>query len=154
MSVEAEPKATTRADGKKAAAAKKKPFLKSKKGILLILAVVLVASGAYKFLMPKKVGPATGGDVVALDATTLNLAGGHYLKVAVAIQLVQGKASAGSFQASHAENLVIDEFSDRTVPALSSNSARQALATDLQTKLEKAYPGEIYDVFLTQFVTQ
>ena len=34
---------------------------------------------AYKFLAPHPVGPPTGGDVVALDATTLNLAGGHYL---------------------------------------------------------------------------
>lgn len=141
-----------RAAGK--AAARKKPFLKSKKGIMLIVVVLLVAAGAYKFLAPKKVSPPSGGDVVALDATTLNLAGGHYLKVAVAIQLVKGKASAGSFEVSHAQELVINEFSNRTVASLSANPARQALANELEVALKKAYPGEIYDLFLTQFVTQ
>jgi flagellar FliL protein len=106
------------------------------------------------FAMPSKAAPPAGGDVVSLDATTLNLAGGHYLKIAVAIQLVKGKADAASFPASHAAELTIDEFSNRTVDALSSNDARKKLTSELLAKVQKAYPGEVYDVFLTQFVTQ
>ena len=149
---------TTRSASKTAAKAaaksEKKSFLKSKKGILLIVAVLVVGGGAYKFLMPKKVGPPTGGDVVALDPNTVNLAGGHYLQIAVGIQLVKGRASATSFETSHAAELVIDEFSNRTVAALSTNAARDKLHTQLETELKKAYPGEVYDLFFTKFVTQ
>lgn len=134
--------------------AKKKPFLKSKKGIILIVVVLLLAGGAYKFLMPKPVVKPTGGDIVALDPNTVNLAGGHYLKVAVAVQLVEGKSTADTFKPSHAEELVIDEFSDRTVASLSTNLERKRLAAALESAVKRAYPGEVFDLFLTQFVTQ
>lgn len=138
--------------GDKASGKKKKP---SKK-IVIILVLILAVGGflGYKKLMPAKPQPAQPGDVVALDATTLNLAGGHYLKVAISVQLVAGKASATSFSTSQAAESVIKEFSDRSVPSLSSNAARDRLTTDLKSRIKKAYPGEVYDVFLTQFVTQ
>jgi flagellar FliL protein len=125
-----------------------------KKVILAVVAALVVGGGAYKFLAPKHAGPPTGGDVVALDATTLNLAGGHYLKIGISVQLVKGKAAAADFPTGHAAELTIDEFSNRTVASLSSNAARQRLQDDLLAKLKAAYPGEVYDVFLTQFVTQ
>ena len=53
---------------------------------------LVVGGAAYKILMPApKPGPPKAGDTVVLDALTLNLTDGHYLQVAVAIQLVQGK---------------------------------------------------------------
>jgi flagellar protein FliL len=128
--------------------------LKSKKGIILLVALLAVGGGAYKFLVPSKPAPVTGGEVVAMDATTLNLAGGHYLKIAVAIQLVKGKATATDFPTSHAAELTIDEFSNRTITSLSTNATRKALTEDLLKKVQLAYPGEVYEVFLTQFVTQ
>jgi flagellar basal body-associated protein FliL len=72
----------------------------------------------------------------------------------VAIQLVKGKATAAEFQSSHAAELVIDEFSNRTVSSLSSNKARKQLTGELQTKIKDAYPEEVYAIYLTQFVTQ
>jgi flagellar FliL protein len=138
-----------------AAGGKKKGLFKSKKFLIILALVLALGGGAYMFLKPAgKPAPPTGGDVVAMDATTLNLAGGHYLKLAVAIQLVKGKASATDFNTSHAAELVIDEFSNRTVTALSSNAARKQLTGDLLTAIQKAYPGEVFQVFLTQFVTQ
>lgn len=128
--------------------------LKSKKGIILIVALLAVGGGGYKFLVPSKPVPVTGGEVVAMDATTLNLAGGHYLKIAVAIQLVKGKATATGFSTSHAAELTIDEFSNRSITSLSTNAARKALTEELLKKVQLAYPGEVYEVFLTQFVTQ
>ncbi|SHG27348.1 flagellar FliL protein [Jatrophihabitans endophyticus] len=132
----------------------KKSFLKSKKAIIGLVALLAVGGGAYKFMAPAKATPVTGGDIVALDATTLNLKGGHYLKLAVAIQVVQGKATADDFKTSEAQELVIDEFSDRTVASLSSSEDRKKLVEDLEKKIKKAYEGEVFDVFLTQFVTQ
>lgn len=143
------------ADGGEAGAAKKPSKLKSRKFVIMMLAVVLVGGGgAYKFMAPKKVSPPAGGDVVSMDPTTLNLSDGHYLKIAISIQLVKGKASTASFFSSHAAELVIDEFSDRSVDSLSSNAARTKLSDDLLAKIKQAYPGEVYDVFVTQFVTQ
>lgn len=137
-----------------APAKSRRRVFKSKKALIVAAAVLAIAGGVYEFAMPSKAGPPTGGDVVSLDATTLNLAGGHYLKIAVAIQLVKGKADTTSFPTSHAAELTIDEFSNRTVDALSSNDARKKLTSELLAKVQKAYPGEVYDVFLTQFVTQ
>jgi flagellar FliL protein len=142
------------ADADTAPAKSRRSVLKSKKALIVAAAVLAIGGGAYQFAMPSKAGPPAGGDVVSLDATTLNLAGGHYLKIAVAVQLVKGKAAATDFPTSHAAELTIDEFSNRTVDSLSSNAARKKLTSELLAKVQKAYPGEVYDVFLTQFVTQ
>ncbi len=136
-----------------AAAAPKKS---KKKLIIILVMVLLVAGGAYKFVLaPKpKPGPPVGGDIVALDANTLNLTDGHYLKIAVDLQLVKGKAAAATFLPSNAKELVIDQFSDRTVASLSTNAERLALTDQLTAAMKKAYPNEIFQVYITQFVTQ
>jgi flagellar protein FliL len=146
--------ASVGADVDAAPAKSRRSVLKSKKALVIAAAVLAVGGGAYQFAMPSKASPPAGGEVVTLDATTLNLAGGHYLKIAVAVQLVKGKATATGFATSHAAELTIDEFSNRTVGSLSSNAARKKLTAELLVKVQKAYPGEVYDVFLTQFVTQ
>jgi flagellar protein FliL len=127
-----------------------------KKLIIIVVAVLVIAGGAYKFVLaPKpKPGPPSGGEIVKLDPTTLNLAGGHYLKLAVDIQLTKGAATAADFQASQAEQLIIDEFSNRTATSLSTNATRQKLIAELGTQIKKAYPKEVYTIFLTQFVSQ
>ncbi|MGH8959605.1 MAG: flagellar basal body-associated FliL family protein [Jatrophihabitantaceae bacterium] len=136
------------------AAAPKKSLFKSKKFLIIVIAVLALGGGGYMFLKPSKTPPPTGGDVVAMDPTTLNLAGGHYLKIAVAVELVKGAASTTDFASSHAAELVIDEFSNRTVDSLSSNTARKKLTAQLLAAIQKAYPGKVFDIFLTQFVTQ
>jgi flagellar FliL protein len=146
---------TKTADDEPAVAPAKKKKSK-KKLIIIVVGVLLVAGGAYKFVLaPKpKPGPPTGGDIVSLQSNTLNLTDGHYLKIAVDIQLVKGKAAAATFQMSNAEQLVIDEFSDRSVQSISTDATRLALTAQLETSMNKAYPGEIYKLYLTQFVTQ
>lgn len=140
------------AEAAKAKAGKRKP---SKK-IVIILVLILAIGGfvGSKKFMPAKAEAPQPGDVVIMDPTTLNLAGGHYLKVAISIQVVAGKATKDTFASSQAAQLVIQEFSDRSVDSLSSNAARDKLTTELKARIKKAYPGEVYDVFLTQFVTQ
>ena len=133
----------------------KRALLKSKTFLIAVVAVVLVGGGgAYKFAIPHKPAPPAGGEVVPMEAMTLNLAGGHYLKIAVAIQLVKGKATATNFDTSQAAELVIDEFSNRSVASLDTNAARKKLTGQLLVAMKKAYPGEVFDTFLTQFVTQ
>lgn len=141
-------------DGKGKKGTKKGSKFKSKKFIMILVAVLGVGGGAYKFLVPSKPGPAVGGAVVPIDATTINLTDGHYLKIAVGVQLVAGKATAESFATSHASELIIDEFANRSVESLSTNAARKKLTAQLVANVKKAYEGEVFDVFITQFVTQ
>jgi flagellar FliL protein len=153
MSVQALSEAKTSATEAKAPAKKKS----KKKLIIIVVLVLLVGGGAYKFVLaPKpKPGPPAGGDIVSLTANTLNLSDGHYLKIAVDVQLLKGgKATATTFQMSQAEELVLNQFSDRTVASLSTNAERLALTTQLEAAMKKAYPDEIFSIYLTQFVTQ
>lgn len=135
--------------------AKAKGSLFKSKKFLIAVVLVLVAGGVgYKMLAPKpKPGPPVGGDIVTMDPTTLNLADGHYLKVGVAIQLVSGKATKDKFEPSHAAELVIDEFTGRPMASL-TNPTRQKLAKQLDANIKKAYPGEVFTLYLTQFVIQ
>jgi flagellar FliL protein len=136
--------------------AQAKPGRKLSKKMLIIILVVLAAGGffGYKKMKPAKPQPPEPGAVVSLDPTTLNLAGNHYLKIALDLRLVLGKASPDDFAKGLAQQLVISEFSNHTVQSLASNKARDQLQKDLAKKIKKAYPDEIYQVYLTQFVTQ
>lgn len=122
-----------------------------KKLIIALVAVLAVGGGAYKFLMPKKVGPPVAGDSVKMDPITVNLANGYLLQVAEEIQLVKGKATATDFQTGHAAELIIDEFSNGTVGTVASDKGRQKLQADLEAKVKAAYPGEVFHVFLTRY---
>jgi flagellar FliL protein len=135
---------------------------KGGRGKIVILAgliAVLVlggAAGAYLtfFSGPSTPAPPTGGDIVQMDPTTLSLADHHYLKVQVAIQLVDGKATAETFDTVKAQALVVDTFSDRDPDAVASNKARKRLGHRLLTALKKAYPKEVFDLYITQYVIQ
>lgn len=140
-------------DGAKVKGSKGSLF-KSKKFLIAVVGVLVVGGGAYKFAMPHKAAPPAGGDVVPIEAMTVNLAGGHYLKVAASVQLVKGKATATDFDVSHAAELLIDEFSNRPISAMDSDAERNKLKAELLTNVQKAYPKEVFQVFLTQFTYQ
>ncbi len=131
------------------------PKAKSKKKLIMIVVGLLVVAGVgYKFFAPKPPYVASGGEIVALDAQTLNLAAGHYLKVGVSVQLLKGKATAADFDTAEASELVIEEFSNRAIDTLATNDARKKLSDELLKGLKKAYPDKVWDVYVTQFVTQ
>jgi flagellar protein FliL len=125
-----------------------------KKKLVLILMVVLVAAaaGAYFFLFSGtgKAAAPTPGAVVALDPVAVNLAGGGYLKVGVALQLT---ADAGEkVDGAKAQDLVISTFS-LAKPA-DVNGARDAMKAALQKKIVDAYDGQVMAIYFTQYVTQ
>ncbi|SOD71325.1 flagellar FliL protein [Jatrophihabitans sp. GAS493] len=132
------------------------PVKKSKKKLFIIIAVVVLALGGagYFFLMPKSnaVAVPKAGNIVTMDAMTLNLAGGHYLKVQVALTLVAGHEAG--METTKAANIIIDEFSNLTVPQISSKAKREALKKDLVKNLQGAYPGQIFDTDFIQFVSE
>jgi flagellar FliL protein len=129
-----------------------------KKKLLLILLVVLLAAAgaAYFFLFAGGEAEAeepVAGDVVVLEPVAVNLAGGGYLKIAIALQLVEGGGHGeGPPDGSKAADLVISTFS-QAQPA-DVTGARDALKEALEEKIIEAYHGDVMGIYYTEYVTQ
>ena len=127
-----------------------------KKKLLLIgLVVVLAAAGAaYFFLFPSSDAAAdepVAGAVLTVDPVAVNLAGGGYLKIGVALQLTEDVGEELP-DGSKALDLVIQTFSQAS-PA-DVTGARDALKAALQKKIIDAYHGEVMGIYYTEYVTQ
>lgn len=126
-----------------------------KKKLLIIVAVVLVVAGAAYWFVLKPSGAEEApkpGLIVPLEPTQINLASGHYLKLGIALQLVEGAPE--EVEGSKALDAAIDLFSGRTVEEVSTAKERRALKEELATTLEKSYEEEVMGVYFTEFVTQ
>ena len=144
------------ADGSDADAPKKKS---KKKLLIMVLVVVLVAAGAaYWFLFrggdaeaavepePEK------GEVVALESVSINLAGGHYLKLGLALQQTADAAHAA--EGSAALDAAIALYSGREMSELQDPTRREELKEELAHTVEELYHHEVVDVYLTEYVMQ
>ncbi len=120
-----------------------------------MVVALLVVGAVYHFVLakkPAKAGPPVAGAVVAMDDTTLNLADGHFLKIKVALQAVKG--APATIDTSKAQDLLISEFTDQPMAALSTEAGRDKLKKDLLAKIEAAYPKQIMALYFTEFVMQ
>ena len=141
---------------KKTDAEDEAPAKGGKKKLFVILTVVLVAAAgaAYFFLFSgtSEAAPPEPGEVLTLDPVAVNLAGGGYLKIGIALQLT---ADAGEEKpdGSQAIDLVISTFS-QAKPADVIGS-RDALKAALQEKIIKAYGEDVVmGIYYTNYVTQ
>lgn len=95
------------------------------------------------------------GEVIKLEAITLNLADGRFLKVGLALQLAEG-ASAEKLE-GHAP-VALDEaislLGDRTYAQLSAPGGRAQAKKELTERVEKRFAGKVVDVYFTEFVMQ
>jgi flagellar FliL protein len=129
----------------------------SRKKLLVIVAVVVLAlgAGAYFFLFSGSGGPEPApkpGVVEALDPVAVNLAGGGYLKVGIALQLTED-AGETKPDGSKAIDLVISTFS-QAQPA-DVVGARDALKAALQKKIIAAYGEDVVmGIYYNNYVTQ
>jgi flagellar FliL protein len=142
-------------DKPEASDAEEKP--KSKKKLLLIIGLVVVllggGGGAYFFLGGGGAPAAPkAGVVLPLDAININLAEGHYLKVGIALQVIE--APAHEPDGSQALDLMISKLSNRTVAELSSAKNREKVKAELLKEIEHAYHDDVMDVYFTEFVMQ
>lgn len=155
MSTTTATKPDAKAAGKDAADKGTKPGGKKKKKLIIIAAGLLVLAGFGGYLMLGKSSSAPAapkpGKVLALDAITVNLTDGHYLKIKLALQET---STAGSLDGSQALDLTISEFSNRSIAELSSNTARDTVKADLAKKIAKAYDDQVMGLYLTEFVMQ
>jgi flagellar protein FliL len=134
---------------------------KSKKKLILILVLIVVALGGggvggYLLFSPKSAKaepPPEPGIVVPLDAITINLADGHYLKIKLSLQLT-ADAGTEKIDGSRALDLTIDQYSNRPMAELFSNEERNRTKTELLEKISEAYEKKVMDIYFTTFVIQ
>jgi flagellar FliL protein len=140
-----------------AAEADATPEKKSKKKLLIIVVVLLVVvgAGAYFFLLKGSGKPAapTPGVVLDIDPVAVNLAGGGYLKVGVALQLTADVDPKAEPDPAKATDLIISTFSG-AAPA-DVTGARDTLKAALEKKLVKAYGSDVVmGIYYTDYVMQ
>ena len=121
-----------------------------------LVVVVLLAAlvGAYwNFMMRPADADAKpeAGEVVKLDPIQLNLAGGHYLKIGIAMQLT---SDAHEAEGSKALDATIELFSGRSMDQLTRPEQRDQLKKELEEQLARLYHGDVMGVYFTDFVTQ
>jgi flagellar FliL protein len=91
--------------------------------------------------------------VVPLESITVNLAGGHFLKIRIALQATADAAAAPD--GSKALDLTISQFSNKSVAELSGTKARDLAKAKLKEKVIKAYEDHsVMDIYITEFVMQ
>ncbi|WP_232681084.1 flagellar basal body-associated protein FliL [Nocardioides sp. R-C-SC26] len=135
------------------AAAPEKPGGK-KKLIMIVAIIAIVGGGAYWFVLKPKPEPGepVPGEVVPLDAIQVNLAGGHYLRLGLGLQLVADVHE--EVDGSKALDVAIDIFSGRKVEELAKPAERRKLKKELVKELDHLYHGEVIDAYFREFVTQ
>jgi flagellar FliL protein len=95
------------------------------------------------------------GEVLIIDSISINLQGGHYLRLGLGLQLVAGAGgSHGAIEPSKALDAAIALYSGLTTEELADLEFREQLKDDLAETLKEAYHEEVVDVYYTDFVTQ
>jgi flagellar protein FliL len=124
-----------------------------KKKLIIVAVVVLALLGAGWFFFLKPSGPSepVAGEVMTLEPMQLNLAAGHYLRLGMALQLVEG---AHEVDGSKAMDAAITIFSGHPVADMVKAEQREELRDELMAELEHSYHGDVMEVFFTEFVTQ
>ena len=146
-----------------AAPAGEAPPKRRRKGLVIVIVVgLVVAAAAAAWLLLGKGGDGTAeptptptpvaGEVLDVDAVSVNLAAGHYLRLGIALQLsadVKEKPDTAKTL-----DLAIALYSGRSVDEVSAAASRDQLKAQLLAELQQAYGPGVMDVYLTDYVTQ
>ena len=138
-----------------------------KKKLLIIglVAVLAIGAAAYFFLFSggeaeAEVVPEAGSVVLQVDPVAINLAGGSYLKLGLALQfsLAYDESAGGGHgggatpDGSKAMDIAIAQFSGAALSDVQTN--REAMKAALETAVVEAYHGDVYEIYYTEYVTQ
>jgi flagellar protein FliL len=133
-----------------------------KKKLLIIglVAVLAIGAGAYFFLFSggsaeATPAPVAGSVVLPIDPVAINLAGGSYLKLGIALQFTKEYDAVkheGKPDGSKALDLAIAQFSGASLADVQNN--REALKAALQQKIDEAYEHDVMSIYFTEYVTQ
>ena len=139
-------------DGAKAKGGRKKLVLVG--AVVLVLGIAaatyfLLFAGGEKAKEPVKPEP---GAVVHVEPFTINLAGGHFLKLGLGLQ--QTAAVAEELDSAKAVDLAISTFSNMPLDELTDVKDRNRVKKELTEEIAEAYEHEIYEIYFTEFVMQ
>jgi flagellar FliL protein len=145
------------------------------KGKLLLVGVLIVGAAGGYFLKgggaSEPVAGATAtsappepGTMIELEPLSLNLADDRYLRVGVAVQLVEGSGGGGhgedagaAWLAEHGpviRDLLIQQLGGAYVADLATAEGREALRATLVAKAGEHLEDDIYALYFTEFVMQ
>lgn len=159
-------------DGAGAAAPPEAPEPKKRRrlpSLIIGVAVLAAAAAAYWMLLGPGAASADGeeageeapveeevelGAVQVVDSVSVNLAGGHYLRLGLGLQLSADAGGHGELDVAKALDSAIALYSGREVAELADVQAREDLKNELASTLEDLYHGEVVGVYYTDFVTQ
>lgn len=103
------------------------------------------------------------GHLEALDAVNVNLQNGHFLRIAVTLEIHSDDESSGdshgaddaeAFATAPAADLVLTTFSGRDMEELSLVDGREALRQELLEKVIEKYGEKVTSLYFTEFVMQ
>lgn len=131
--------------------------------IIALVAVLAIGAGAYFFLFSgsgeAEAEPAAEpGTVLTVDPVAINLAGGSYLKVGLALQYTAEYDAGGGheggpvYDGSQALDIAIAHFSGASLTDVQTN--REAMKAALQEKIVHAYHDSVMSIYYTEYVTQ
>lgn len=123
-----------------------------KKLVIVVVLVLLAGAAAWWFVLrPKPETAPKPGEVVQLEPVQVNLAGGHYLRLGMALQLTE---TAHEVNGSKGLDAAIGIFSGLPVAEVNKPAQREALREELEEELDHRYHGDVMAVYFTEFVTQ
>lgn len=98
------------------------------------------------------------GAVVSLDTITLNLSDGRFLKVGLALQLVEGVTAPAPADTEGFAAPALDEaislLGAMSYDELVAPGGRDAAKTKLSERIGQRYEGDVMDVYFTELVMQ
>lgn len=129
---------------------------RAKRLLVALVALVAVGGAAWFFLFSGGTAEAeapVAGEVLTLEPVTVNLTGGGYLKIGIALQFTEDAAAEGEEpDGSKATDLIISQFSQ--AQPVDVAGAREALREALEQRIIEAYDGAVMGVYYTEYVTQ
>ena len=136
--------------------------------ILPVLLLVLVGGGAYKFLLSgggsakKAPPPKVAGELLPLTPDfTVNLDGGHYGKVTVALEMegaipkpAEGQTAATLKENAVVRSIVTNDLTGLTTDELIQRPTREKLLQEILKDLQSQTDEQVTHVFFTDVVVQ
>jgi flagellar FliL protein len=132
-----------------------------------VLAAKMMGGTATAAGGPTTTAPPVPGEVAEVEAMNINLMGGHYLRIGVAVQLANGPVAEEWLleKGPIVRDEVISVFAGRDAESLGTADGRKAATEELLAGLqaqeveeaddgEPPPPPEILDLYLTDFVMQ
>jgi flagellar FliL protein len=97
------------------------------------------------------------GEMATIEPITLNLADGHYLRLGVGVELVEGVPAGEFLEGGHAakfKDLMIAEVGDLTMADVTTTEGREALKGTLRDGAHELFEEEFSEIYLTEAVVQ